>query len=147
MIMQHSDWHLIFRQLRERFLSSTEPDLLGLRKIAKEQSILPLVIDMSGFFGINDKREIFSFSFENLTEPIIENDNRIFNIVVFRGSETYPELKPFIPLRPVDGLECPYCLGTGIAPDQSTEINNLVCYCGGLGWIPKGSEALRSRNY
>jgi hypothetical protein len=134
--MEQFNWSVIFHKLQKRFLLSTETDPVDLRKIAKEANILPLYVSMSGFYAVNDKGELLTFTFDRLAEPIIESDKRISNTVFFHGSQTYPELIPLVPIKPVDGRECPYCFGTGIAPNQPPRVNNLVCYCGGLGWIP-----------
>lgn len=49
----------------------------------------------------------------------------------------YPELKLLIPQRPVDALECPECEGSGGFGHLDPAVRDVICSCGGLGWVPK----------
>ena len=64
-----------------------------------------------------------------------ESDERMRNVALYQGSLTYPELKSLIPARPADAKDCPYCAAKGFDP-SSLGKQNIVCYCGGLGWVP-----------
>jgi hypothetical protein len=77
-----------------------------------------------------------SISWDELVEPEKE---RICNTVLFQGGTLYPELQLPIPIRAISDPACPYCCGSGRAPNSET-IENLICYCGGLGWIPRQSD-------
>jgi hypothetical protein len=130
---------LIARLLKE-FLAESTPDPNDLRRVAAGANALPLFIDMGGIYAINAGGEIISFSWDNLELPREESDPRILNIVLFQGSKKYPELRDLIPKRPADAPICPHCQGTGIDSFSATHnIEGVVCFCGGLGWIPKES--------
>jgi hypothetical protein len=130
-------------KLMEDFIRESTPDPLNLRRLASEAQVLPLFIDMGGVFAINTKGDIISFPLDG--EPLqveeklpkIEIDPRIRNIALYQGSKKYPELKNLIPLKPDNAQVCPHCGGSGIDP-YAAKLNTdkIICYCGGLGWIP-----------
>jgi hypothetical protein len=121
----------------KQFLADASPDPISLRKIAAEIEALPLVLDMGGCFAIRPNGDVVSFAWDTPSDVRIEEDPRIRNMAIFQGSEKYPTLQPLIPLRPADAPECPQCRGTGKLPEA---IPNLICYCGGLGWLPGKKE-------
>jgi hypothetical protein len=130
---------LITRWLKE-FLAESTSDPNDLRRIAAGANVLPLFIEMGGVYAITVAGDIVSFSWDNLELPREEHDPRIRNIVLFQGSKKYPELRNLIPERPDDAPICPHCQGTGIESFSATHnIEGVVCFCGGLGWIPKES--------
>jgi hypothetical protein len=66
----------------------------------------------------------------------LEDDLRIRNIALFQGSKKYPDLEVLIE-KPHDAHVCEYCQGTGVSPfAEKLSTDAIVCYCGGLGWIP-----------
>ncbi|MGE0128833.1 MAG: hypothetical protein AB7U82_12200 [Blastocatellales bacterium] len=128
---------LIARLLKE-FLAESAPSQLDLRRIAAEANALPLFTEMGGVYAINTHGDIISFSWDSLELPKEETDPRIRNIVLFQGSKKYPEIRCLIPEKPDDARICPHCQGTGIEPFSAKHnVDGVVCYCGGLGWIPK----------
>lgn len=130
---------LITRLLRG-FLAESTPDSNNLRRLAAEANVLPLFVDMGGVFCINAAGDIISFSWDNMELPKVETDPRIRNIVLFQGSKKYPDLKGLIPEKPDEAITCPHCRGTGIESFSAMHnIDGVVCYCGGLGWIPNGN--------
>jgi len=113
---------------------SVSPEL---GKLVAQERVLPLFSDMGGVFTINPEGEVFSFPWDDLLHGRrLESDRRIRNVVLFQGSKKYPELKVLIE-KPNDVHVCEYCQGTGIAPyAEKLNTDGIVCYCGGLGWIP-----------
>ncbi|HEY7914065.1 MAG TPA: hypothetical protein VIG62_19295, partial [Blastocatellia bacterium] len=70
---------------------------------------------------------------------LCEEDNaRMVNVALFQGSLTYPEIKSLIPSRPADAEDCPYCSGE-VVDQNKLEQQSIICYCGGLGWVPRES--------
>jgi hypothetical protein len=126
----------------KEFLNSTEPDQLDLRHIAAKLNVLPLLLDMGGCFAIRPEGEIISFAWEEEEDFRVEKDQRIQNTSLYQGSKKYPELTELIPLRSSEDKECPHCKGTGtLAINAELRVENILCYCGGLGWLPKEDEA------
>ena len=128
---------LIRRRINE-FASEVSPDPQNLRAVAAGGEALPLVCDFGGCLAIRPDGEIVSFTWDKMGDPRVETDARIRNLALFQGGKKYPELRTLIPARPPQARECPDCEGTGIttiAGEVELE-NNVVCYCGGLGWLP-----------
>jgi hypothetical protein len=137
-------------KLIEDYITESSPDPNNLRQLAANEKVLPLICDWGGVFTINADGDIIlfpfsvnangdftAFPFDNAEEPPrVESDQRIRNIALFGGSKKYPELQDLI-VKPDDARTCPHCGGTGIDPYAAKlNTNAIVCYCGGLGWIP-----------
>ncbi len=128
------------RQIEARlkeFLGSTDSVKLNLLSAAAELNALPLMLDMGGCFAIRMDGEIVSFAWDEEQDHVVERDRRLCNIALFEGSKKYPELLQLMTPRNSSDKDCPYCNGTGIAPmSEALKMDNIRCYCGGLGWIP-----------
>jgi len=121
-----------------QFLADSSPDPNGLRQVTSRSHVLPLLLDMGGCFAVHPNGQMISFCWDTPDELRVEADPRIRNMAIYAGSEKYPALREFVPTRPTDAVQCPYCQGKG-KPPESGLIDNLRCYCGGLGWLPHGS--------
>ena len=118
-----------------------------LRDYAQTLEALPIHFSWDGFWAVRPDGEII-LQYEDDKKTEVERNVRIRNLVLFQGSKTYPELIVLIPSRTDDDLECSYCLGKGIPKEieeynrsqtsEEQKIKKWVCYCGGLGWLPKG---------
>lgn len=124
-------------KLIQDYIAESAPDANNLRQLAADEQVLPLFMDMGGVFTINARGDILSFLWDDTLHPQMEYDPRIRNLVLSQGSKKYPMLKDLIPSKPDEARICPDCGGTGIAP-FAAKLNTdaIVCYCGGLGWIP-----------
>ena len=126
-------------ELIHQFLADSSPDPNGLRQVASRSHVLPLWLDMGGCFAVHPSGQMVSFGWDTPGELRVEAEPRIRNMAICVGSEKYPALREFIPTRPIDAVQCPHCQGKGKPPEVEF-IHNLVCYCGGLGWLPPGSS-------
>ena len=127
--------------LRGFVINFGEP--LELRKIAGDLSVLPLFLDMGGCYCIRPNGEIVSFLWDKPDKLDVETNTRIQNIVLFQGAKKYPELKELLPVRLPDAIECPHCKGTGTLQglaEHGVTLKNIVCYCGGIGWLPQSES-------
>lgn len=120
-----------------------------LRNIARELKILPLFLDMGRCFGIGVDGKVIAFHFDGEFEPYVEKDLRNINIALYQGSKLYPELKELLSSKPKAAKICHVCNGTGLELEELRSKSPLVCYCGGLGWLPKHGvvHSPRSRKY
>ncbi len=51
----------------------------------------------------------------------------------------YPRLRNLEPVRRPGDYGCPSCAGTGrVRGLPARTEDNLICTCGGLGWLPAG---------
>jgi hypothetical protein len=135
-------------ELRE-FVNKPEPylirfdDPVDLRKVAPDQSILPVFLDMSGCYALRPSGEIVSFLWDEPYKLEIESDPRILNIALFAAVEKYPKLGELCPVRSPDSVQCSYCKGTGVVEglaEHGIDPKAIGCYCGGLGWLPANEE-------
>ncbi|HYM01037.1 MAG TPA: hypothetical protein VEZ90_18910 [Blastocatellia bacterium] len=116
--------------------SPIDPEL---QAAVERTGALPLMTEAAGGFSLLPNGEIISFLWDDTEiEPV--KDPRVINVVLFQGCKRYPELSSIVPTRPPDATECPHCAGTGYPIDSPPNIENMVCYCGGLGWIPPGDS-------
>lgn len=135
--------------LLQKYVSNPEPvwadaeKTINLREIAAKLKVLPLYLDWSGAFGIRPNGDFFSFIYNKPYGIKKDYNQREINGVLFQGLKNYPELKELMPVRTSESIECNSCQGTGIAPlAEQLSISNLICYCGGLGWLPPNENNL-----
>jgi hypothetical protein len=65
---------------------------------------------------------------------------------LFQGTKLHPELQFLLLPKPSDAIECPDCRGTGkltFPPGYEHLSEKVICYCGGLGWMPRNSNIKR----
>lgn len=113
------------------------PDPNGLREAAAKLGALPIFWDAGGCFALRPDGVIVSFLWDERDAVRVEDDPRVRNVALFRGSKKYPELEALI-VKPAGAALCPHCGGTGREP-TAVKLNledSIVCYCGGLGWLP-----------
>src|SRR4030095_7335213 len=121
-----SDSLQIVLRLYDNLVSGVCEDLLGLRQFASKTGVLPLAPDMSGFLGINRQGEVVAVAYDNLDAPHLVEEERVRNMVLFRGSKLYSELGFLAPTEPDDARQCPHCLGTGMVPNVPAEIADKI---------------------
>jgi hypothetical protein len=131
---------LLIAKLIEEYVSESALNPPDLRQLAAAERVLPLVTDMGGVIAINVRGDIVIFPFDVNAEkvtPKVGQDLRIRNMALFQGSKKYPELIALVPSKPDDSHICPDCGGTGVEPNAAKlKLDNVICYCGGLGWLP-----------
>lgn len=129
------EWH---KSKLNEVCGESLPDPNGVNRVCREFDLLPLMFEMSGCYAIRANGEVVSFLYDDERDLRLETDPRILNIALFQGSKRHPELATLVPPRPDDAIECSHCDGTGIEKmTASLGLDNFVCYCGGLGWLPK----------
>ena len=117
--------------------NESDPDIKKLQRTAEKFGLLPI-----GFFWdpvcITPGGDLVSFTWDGHEDQNIETDPRLINSLLYQGIKKYPELVELMPLRGENDVDCEHCGGTGIDPLVSEHgLFNIVCYCGGLGWLPK----------
>ena len=124
-------------ELLRRYLRDTTPDPAGSRALAAQFQLLPLYLDWTGFFGLRVDGELLYVGWDapHSTEIVTEPQWR--RIAFTKAAERFRELASLCPQRTADSIECPGCDGHGRLFLDGKELpDNIVCYCGGLGWIP-----------
>lgn len=123
-------------ELIQDYISEVTNDPPEVRQLVIQHKVLPLIWGIGGVYTIHPSGDIISFPWDDNSQGQIELDQRIRNLALFQGSKKYRELESLIE-KPENARVCPYCGGTGIDPyAEKLNTDAIVCYCGGLGWIP-----------
>ena len=103
----------------------------------RDMGALPLVLDMGGSYAIRASGELVEFDWDGPSGSKSLDDPRVVNLALFQGSLKFPELVVLVPTRPATATPCEHCGGGGqLALTKEPGLENIVCYCGGLGWLP-----------
>ena len=121
---------------------------MGVSAIAMRLGILPLSLDAGGVVGLKRDGSIVSVDWDDPSEehPIARARDK--DVALIDGARRYEFSKSLLPARSPDARVCPECNGTGIHPlAAEAKVENVVCQCAGLGWIPTyWNETPRSRH-
>jgi hypothetical protein len=108
-----------------------------LADLVRETAALPLWLDMGGSYGITAVGELVELDWDGPSGSKPLHDPRAVNLALFQGSLKFPELAVLVPTRPATATTCGHCGGGGkLALANEPGLENIVCYCGGLGWLP-----------
>jgi hypothetical protein len=105
---------------------------------------LPLLFDWTAFITLLPDGQIVWVPYDNEPGDIeVVQEERVRNTGLFQATKLHPELQFLLPPKPPDAIDCPDCRGTGRLkfPQGSEHLaDKLVCFCGGLGWLPHGGK-------
>ncbi len=108
---------------------------------AGRHRVLPLFDDLMGCWALdlNGRLVFFAWEAPEELEPVSEHpvDAIGANAALALGSVRFPALAAIRPVRPADAVQCTTCDGKGQLVDVP---ENVVCACGGLGWLPPSSR-------
>ena len=107
-------------------------------RLATRLGGLPLLLDMGGLYALRPSGEVVSIDWDEREQVAVEEDPRIVDIALARGSKRYPQLLPLLSQRSPETPDCPHCKGTGV-PTQFADnpvLRGIACWCGGLGFTP-----------
>jgi hypothetical protein len=111
-------------------------DPSGVGEVAAEVGALPLILDFGGFCGLRRDGTFIEVPWDEPARATEVTSHRMRDTALKSGSERYPFLAALLPRRSSNARTCPQCGGTGVHPLAATSGANIVCWCGGLGWIP-----------
>ena len=98
--------------------------------------MLPIFLEMGGFYAIKEDAQVVSFTWDDPHTMRVETEPRIVNMVHFRASNDFPDLIKLKPEKGPGAKTCSSCGGTGKFKASLPAYENIVCQCGGLGWLP-----------
>jgi hypothetical protein len=104
-------------------------------QMAQQHGFLPLVADMGGVAGLMPDGTVVEMVWDD-ERPQPVGSLRWQDVVLLVGAKRYPELLVLIPARPRGAEACANCGGTGTFMAGDKKIADIICSCGGLGWIP-----------
>jgi len=115
-----------------------------LARLARTLDVLPLYPDWSAFIGLAPSGALVWVDYDepnNVQDAeIVERDRwkaGIRHLAFSVGFMRYPDLTWLKPVRTPDCTTCTSCSGTGrTAINGKPAPENVVCECGGMGWIP-----------
>ena len=119
-----------------RFLASKDPGRAWVRAGVLRHHFLPVYLGWVEVLGVRPDGSIVRWMHEDDPErvaPCGSSWERRF--AGYQAASQYPELAALMPERPEDAVVCGRCDGSGIVRTPSTE---LVCGCGGVGWVIPG---------
>lgn len=127
----------------DEFISGVGGDAFYEHKIAARFRVLPLYSDWTECRAIRPDGVIVCYMFDNSWNPEVtppdlhvEDDVRWRHLALYQGAKKYPELSMLIPAKPIDAIDCPWCRGMGEIKHGNPDFPEIVCYCGGMGWLP-----------
>lgn len=107
-----------------------------------QHGAFPLLLEWTETLGIKPDGSLIRWSTEGEYDgarPVDDAHDR--HVVLAVASKEHRELAGIAPVRTEGALICRGCIGTG-AIEGGPE---LLCLCGGLGWIPRELEGLQER--
>jgi hypothetical protein len=129
--------------------ASAERDQVGIGDAALQHGLALLLHVWGASWGLDAAGQAWRIEWgHDFGDPCPvspEAEHRHRNAALYQGSLLYPELRPLVPLQPADAHTCPGCGGRGVSPEGAelqrlTGRDALLCYCGGLGWLPPGTR-------
>jgi len=119
-----------------RFLSEFDPDPLDVKGIARRHHALPLLLDTGGCVALRPNGELIQFLWDTPDQVTIEADPKMRHVARAVGSRRYSAISGLAPTRTSTSEVCVICKGTGVI---RADLPNIVCSCGGLGWVPSAA--------
>ena len=116
------------------YLAQSEPaHHADLRRWAAFHHALPIIADLGGCVALRPDGTFISFAWGCETE--LDPDLSPYDVHAARGvaSRKFPTIAGLVPLRSGTSETCSHCGGSGV---PNPGISNVICRCGGLGWVP-----------
>lgn len=105
---------------------------------------LPQFFDWSAFMALLPDGQIVWVPYDNEPGEIeVVQEERVRNLGLFQATKLHPELQFLVPPKPPDVIDCPDYRATGrlpFPPGSEHLAERLVCYCGGIGWLPPAKK-------
>ncbi len=146
-----SDWQhtkLIVAELARYLSMPADQALFGreVQSLARREQLLPIYRDWTGFIGINSEGRLFFVDTEEQSSPKVLDSPAFAHVALAQSRVHFPALAPLVPRRAADSRDCPSCGGTGqVVIGGHAIAENVVCACGGLGWLPANVAASTER--
>lgn len=91
---------------------------------------------MGGSYAITAEAELVDLVWDGQSGSRQLDDPRVVNLL-FQGSPKFPELRVLVPTPAETATTCGQLRREGkFALTKEPGLENMVYYCGGLGWLP-----------
>jgi len=108
---------------------------------ARAHHALPFWRDIGGCLLLQPNGTILGLEWDNpsLVDSVADTprDRKLVHAARASAAERFPDISGLRPERGPDVKICPSCGGTGRLTRFGEPPVNVVCECGGLGWIPE----------
>jgi hypothetical protein len=128
-------------QLISQFL--TDPKNANAAALVRDVHALPLVLDMGGFYGIKPSGELIEVAWDEAQSLKEITDHRVANMALHHGARAFPQLAALEPQKNESAVTCSSCNGTGLANVPEHLQEHVLCWCGGLGWLPSAEFEMK----
>ncbi len=120
------------------------PDDINWQRSFEERGLTPVWADWVGGFGLTAGADVVFIEHEGSQEPDRVEEPHLRHITLFIASQKNPELAHLAPQRTPGDPTCPSCGGSGICRglDGKPVPDRFLCFCGGMGWLPAGYDAV-----
>lgn len=107
--------------------------------LARRHSVLPIFGDFMGFWALSESGQLMFIPDEDHSriEPVegLPQERHLIHAALAQAALRFPALASFCPQRTAADQLCTKCDGLGRLPGVP---ENVLCECGGAGWIPMG---------
>jgi hypothetical protein len=121
------------RERIARFAEEAPPNLRWQAEHVRLNQALPLYVGWTETAGIRADGSLVRWVTEDVTNTQELADATWVNLALVQGATRYPRLRSLIPSRPSSAKTCDACDGAGRMTGQPP---NVICCCGGIGWLP-----------
>jgi hypothetical protein len=124
-----------------RYLAAGPSEPAAAYTAAAQHRVLPLFNDFMGCWALDMSGHLVFCTWEapETVAPVSDRpvDAIGIHVALALGSTRYPALAAIRPAGPADAVPCTTCDGSGRIPRVP---ENVVCACGGLGWLPPSTR-------
>ena len=103
---------------------------------ARKRGQIPVYSDFVGVFTIDQAGRGFFAECADLRDQIEITDPKELHVVRWLAAERRPEVAHLRPARGPRDPSCASCGGSGHPSYAPHTAHNLICECGGSGWMP-----------
>jgi len=109
-----------------------------LLRFAQLHHVLPLWTDWVGCIALRPTGHLVFLAWDDpeKLEPVGaagDHDRRMVHAARAQGSRRFPTISGLAPVRDASARVCSSCGGSG---KLASVAENILCECGGLGWVP-----------
>jgi hypothetical protein len=122
----------------EDYLTHPDEGAGELMRICRVHHVLPLWTDWVGCIALQPTGHLVFIAWDDPDKVEAlgaagDQDRRMAHAARAQGSKRFPAIAGLAPVRDESARVCPSCGGSG---KLASVPDNIVCECGGVGWVP-----------
>ncbi len=122
----------------QNYLTHPDEGAGELLRFAQQHHVLPLWTDWMGCIALRPTGQLVFFAWDDpeKVEPVGaagDHDRRMVHAARAEGGRRFPTISGLAPVRDASARVCASCGGSG---KLASVPEDIVCQCGGLGWVP-----------